>query len=297
MIELQQGINQIYSNNPKSLYFLTGPEYGVKVKYLNQLQSHYSNQVECWSSILDLFEMFSKKSLFERIPKLYVVRYDKEFLKKLDSNHAFNVNSIIGTIVGIYEDDADEKKLDKWFPESVLRINKLSKPLCKKHLSSDFPKIPEILINCALNYYEDYYQLHNIFSSLSLLSTQQLGNLNTVEFTSIFINQLDANISNFKQAIAARDFSSAVGELDRFSGDYSSLFYDILNTYIEIMKCLDKKYSNSFVTPYLKLWSKSSIKSMYAVTYKTLEDVRSNSSYDPYNALIYVCGLLKYSIR
>ena len=140
MLSLQEGVKQIYSQ-PKSFYFLTGPEYGIKSVYITHLKQYYNN-VEEHESLEDLINVLSKKSLIPRELTLYIVRYDKSFISNLKtlSSNLLRLN-FQGTIIGVYQDENDESKLDKYFPDNVLRLNYLTKEIFIKN-----PKTNEWII-------------------------------------------------------------------------------------------------------------------------------------------------------
>ena len=300
MLSIQEGAKEIYSDSPKSVYFLTGPEYGVKKQYIDVLAKHYDGLIENQSNFADLIETFSKKSLIPRPNKVYVIRYDKDFISKIDEN-ILKLN-IPGTILGIYEDDSDEAKLDKKFPKNTLRINRLSKNIMSKHLSKQFEGIPSTLIETISSITDDFYKAQLVCQSLMNLSSDMLHSISKSEVKSLFGYNNQYDTSRFKDAILHRNFKAAINEIDAFEGDLSLLLYDILSVFINISKILDKPEYNSYNPSnqdpdFAKNWNIYSVKRMYDIAYEQLEMLRNYSSYSPYVSLIYICSLLKFEVR
>jgi hypothetical protein len=294
MLSIQEGAKEIYSDNPRSVYFFTGPEYGVKKQYINQLASNYDSQIEERSTFSEIIEALSKKSLIPRPNKVYIVRYDKEFISKLD-DRIVNIN-IPGTVVGLYEDDADEARLDKKFPNNTLRLNKLTPAVAAKHLTKEFEVLPSTVIESIVSISKDFYSAQIVCQSLSNLPKDIIHSISRSELESLFGYQTEHTTLTFKEAIADRNFKSAVKEIEAFDGDLSLLIYDILSTFLEIIKVLEKPYTESFVKPYMKKWSADSVKLMYDVTYSQLKMLRNFSTYSPYISLMYICSLLKFQV-
>ena len=101
MLSIQVGAREIY-NHPKSFYFFTGPDYGVKQQYLQFLKNKYNGIQYEYEDFKTLYDSLRKKSLIPRVPTLYAVRYDNTFLSQ---NINLSALKVPGTIVGIYEDD------------------------------------------------------------------------------------------------------------------------------------------------------------------------------------------------
>lgn len=293
MLEIREVAAQILGGNPKSLYFFTGPEYGVKHQYIQELKNHYG-KLEEYPNLEELISSLSSKSLIKRPKCVYVVRYDREFLSKLNADYSRKLASLKfdGTIIGIYEDDKSETKLDKHFPDNTVRLNYLTKENLVKHLTRDFSNLSEIHIRHISEMSNDLYKCQSMCKSLSLLDPKVSHSLSRDEFESLFAHSNSCDIEKFKKSIAARNVKIALNELDKFDDDYSMLIYDILSTFIEIAKVFEKKYSDSFVKPYMKVWNPEFLKSMYDLTYYQLEILRNTSTYDSYNALVYIiCSL------
>lgn len=293
MLSIQEAASQILSGNPKNLYFFTGPEYGIKRQYLSLLESKYGS-CDHFDSFLQIVDSLSGKSLLKRVPKVYVARYDKEFISKLNNEMKTKVLGLKfpGTVVGIFESDKDEAKLDKYFPDNTVRLNYLTRENTIKHLAKDFPTLSEIHLNHVAEIGSDLFQCQTMCRCLTLLDPKKLHNLSKKEFDDLFGYQHSYQVERFKLAIAARNMQVALEELDKYDGEYSLLYYDILSTYIEIAKLFEKKYSDSVFKKYMKVWNPQTLKYMYDLAYGQLQSLRSNSLYNQYNSIVYtICNL------
>ena len=294
MISIQDGAKQIYSGELKPFYFFTGPEYGVKKTYIDVLINRFSGLYEYHSSISDLIKIFKKKSLVPREDKVYIVRYDKSFVSNIDVSLK-NVK-IPGVIIAIYQDDKDEGKLDKVFPDNVLRINALTDNVMHKHLSSKFSDLPPNLISEVIRVSPDYYSAEMNCGNLMCLPKSIRFSLSQNDIEQLFGHKDFYDVEKFKQAVAARDVRTLFNSVESFEGELSLLLYDILATLLEITKVLDRPYTESFVKPYVQLWDIASVKYMYEVAYDQLQKLRNYSTYLPMNSLLYTCSLLKFKL-
>ena len=294
MISIQEAVTQIYSDNPKNLYFFTGPDYGVKKSYIDELAKKYGGCVEEYSSMQDLIGFLRTKTLLPKSPKLYIVRYDKSFLSSLDET--ILKLKIPGTVVCIYQDDSDETKLDKVFPGNVLRVNNLPPQVIYKHLHSEYPSIPERLLKYVANFNLDYYKCKIICENLSYLNDNTLHALTKSDLEFLFGYKLSSNSEKFKKDIASKDFFALCRDIDSYEGDMNLLFYDILATCLEIVKVMNKPYSDSFVSPYVKKWSIENVLAFYNIVFDQIDKLRNYSNYSTYNSLIYICSLLNYNL-
>lgn len=289
MLEIRQAACEILTGNPQRLYFFTGPEYGVKYQYIQDLKSQFNNYEE-HSSLLDLINILSSKSLIRRPKTVYVVRYDKDFISKLNADIASKLKSLKfeGTVIGIYEDEKSEAKLDKYFEDNTVRINFLTTENIIKNLSKEYSNLSEIHIRHIADMGADLYQCQSMCKSLSLLDAKLTHSMSKDEFEALFAYSSNCNIDRFKSSIAARNIKVALIELDKYDGDYSTLIYDVLSTFIEIAKVFEKKYSDSFVKKYMNVWNPDFLNYMYDLTFEQLEKLRNTSTYKSYDAMVYI---------
>ena len=296
MLDIQTGAKSLLSDSPKSLYFLTGVEYGVKFEYLEKLKDHYKGLVEEHDNLSDLFSTFRNKSLFKRDSRLFIVRYDKSFFQsKFYDYNSVNSLDINGTVIGIYEDDSDEKKLDKKFPYNTIRINKLSHSASFKHLSKLYPKLPTNILEYVISMCTDYYQGMSICYALSQMNKDTLLTLSRYDVQFLFGYQEISDSNRFKHAFASRNFKLMVREIDSTNFNLDTSIYDILSCMLELLKVFESK-SNSDFTKYKTYWTLNEICEVYNLVYDQLKLLRTKSSYSIYDSLMYICCMSQFRI-
>lgn len=299
MLSIQEGASILLSDNPKGIYFLTGPEYGVKKQYIDNLSNYYDGNVVEYESLDEVVEVFKKKSLVPRKDSLYIVRYDSEFTKGLSE---FKANTILklnfqGTVLGIFDSDSDESKLDKYFKDNTIRINHLTRDIRIKHLKNDYPEVNVNIIECIASYCEDYYEASNVCNACNFLGNSRLQEVSTYTTMCLFGYGITFNSEKFKQYIVSKKFKYLMYQIDSYDGDYSNLFYDIFSALLDIAKVIEKPYTDSYAKGADKIWTMKEVKYLFNTAYTQLNILRNNSSYSAYNALIYVCSLLNFRIN
>jgi len=298
MQTIQACAKSIYSGCPDSIYFFTGPEYGVKIEYISKLIEIYENKYCEYTSFSELLSSVKQKSLIPKSKQLHLIRYDSAFISNLSGTLARDLfkAKFLGTVVGIYYDDKSERKLDTYFPENTVRVNALSDKVIKKHLVVQFPMLSEMHIDTVIRISEDYYKSKLICNLLSYLPSNIVHSLSAHEIESLFGYKYNYDKQEFKQAILSRDFDLCVKFIDSFEGDLSQLYYDIFSAYLDMIKFIENPRSDSYAKPFASLWSFQSLVTMFDIAYNQLEQLRMNSSYSVYTSLIYVCGLLKFKL-
>jgi ABC-type antimicrobial peptide transport system ATPase subunit len=105
MLSIQEAGQQILRGNPGKFYIFVGQEFGIKTKYLESLVNHYNGEYVEIESVNDVLSMMRTKHLIPLTPKLYIARYDEDFIQSISDSTFKNIEStkIIGTIVCIYE--------------------------------------------------------------------------------------------------------------------------------------------------------------------------------------------------
>lgn len=295
MISIQDLGLSILSDSPKQLYILGGTEYGVKEKYIDKLTSLYGEKIE-YPAVMDVIDMMSKKHLIPLKPALYVVRYDESFVSQIDASVAKKVMSakIVGTLVCLYYDAKHITKLDKYLPDSVGVIDNVNPKFIEKYLHQDFPNLDDRSIKIATFAGQNYGHSRNICKSMSNSDIVELNKKSEEELYELFGCSAESTEKEIQFAIANRNFSKCVDLVDEYNGNIDSLIYTILNTMLELEKVLSSKYSNSDFKDYAKFWKVQDIYYMFMNTYEELNKLRSNTSTNIYNSLIYLFGLLTF---
>lgn len=293
MLSIQEVGLSIMGDSPKNIYFLGGPEYGIKEKYINILVDKFGEQ-KAFSSIMDFIALMSGNHIIPLQPQVYVVRYDTVFLSKLNKELALVLMSlqITGCLVVLYADDKSISKVDKFFPDNTAIINHVDSKHLMKYLKSDFPELDKKVLSDISTYVSDYYQARSIANCLNCVKdTLDLSKLDVCKLFGIITASATSDI---QIAIASRNFVDYLYLIDTFDGDLNSIFYVIMNTMVEFDKVLDNKYANSPVKKYVDNWKRPDVYYMFNHTYNALSEIRSGATVDIKDMLIYLGALMKF---
>lgn len=295
MLSVQEVGTQILGGTPGKFYVLGGAEHGVKEKYIAILEQHYGNKIES-PTVQELISMMSKKHIVPLQPTVYVVRYDESFVSSLSDATAKKIEStnIIGTIVCIYESPKHLTKLDKHLPNYTASIDAVSPQFIEKYLHTDFPKLPDRLIKAAVDMSTDYGQAKNICRCMSQVSPESLFSKSDEELAKLFGCNDASTEAQVRKGIASRQFNYLIAVSEKYPDDADRILYAILQTMIELDKLLDNSRVQSDIRDFVKLWTREDVYYMFMNTYSELNKLRSMSSYDANNSLIYLFGLLKF---
>lgn len=293
MLSIQDVGLSIMGDNPKNLYFLGGTEFGIKEKYIEFLEAKFGERME-YSNILDFIGLMSMNHIFPLQSKLYVVRYDKVFLSKMNNDIAstlLNLN-IVGALVAIYEDDKEIYKIDKLFPDNTAIINAIDDKHMANYLKKDFPDLDKDTINNISKNAVNYYQAKSIGRCLN--AVKDTIHLSEAEICSLFGLVNTSTTSAIQIAIASRNYTEFLHLIDSFDGDLNSILYLMMNTMTELDKVLDNKYANSPVKKFADKWTRPDVYYMFNHTYNALDSIRSGAVVNIYDMLIYLGALMKF---
>lgn len=295
MISIQDLGLSILSDTPKHLYIIGGSEYGVKDKYIEKLTQLYGARSE-YPDMDSIISLFSVKHLIPLKPQLYVVRYDEQFVSSINATLASKIKSlkIVGTVVCLYADPKQIEKLDKFLPESVAVIENVNPQFIEKYLHSDFPKLDDRSIHVATLAASNYGHARNICKSMSYADPEALAKMSDIQLATLFGCSQAVAEEEFRKYIAGKNFAALTKLLESYEGEYDSLLYTILQTMIDLEKVLSSKYANSDLKDFIKLWTVEDIYYMFMNTYDEISKLRSNTSADAKNSLIYLFGLLPF---
>jgi hypothetical protein len=293
MLSIQDVGLSILGDQPKNFYILGGAEFGIKDRYLDILESKIGSRQE-YTSMSDVINLFSTQHIIPLAQKLYVIRYDKEFVQHLDKELAKKVKAldIIGTVVLLYSDTKDLNKLDKWFPENTASIDPVDTKYLIKYLKSDFSNLDAKLIELVAKHSIDYSQAKNVCRCLNAIGENM--KLSEPQIVSIFDLAPTYSESDVQLAIASRNFNSFIYIVDHYDGDIQNILYQILRVLLELEKCLSGKYSNSPIKKYAKNWTTPDIYYMFNHTYKAIKSLRDGYTVDVYDLLVYLGALLMF---
>lgn len=296
MRTIQEVGTEILNNEPKSFYVFSGSEYGIKNKYIEILSELYGEVHEV-PDVQSVLTLMNQKHFIPLKPALYIVRYDDAFLSSLnaDTQHKISSTKIIGTIVCIYDSSSKGvAKLDKFIPDYSVNIDSVDRLFVVKYLHSDFPALPDRLIELSAKMSENYGDAQNICRSMSLADLESLFALSDEDIIKLFGKQHLSKESDIKKGIAARNFSYLMSQIENYPDDLDSIFYTILSTLLELEKIKLNKYAESNLREYAKQWTFQDIYNMFMNTYSELKKSRSYAN-NVSASLTYLFALLKFS--
>lgn len=295
MKSIQDAGKEILTNNPCKLYVFTGEEYGVKKRYISILNEYYGSSKE-YERVEDVLSIFRSKRLIKLQPCLYIVRYDEDFIKSLNDRSENDIRklNICGTVVLMYENSKHAAKLEKYLPSYTTSVDSVNINFMVKYILSEFKNMSEKTAKDVCEISSNYGQAQNISSCLSLLSSQEVGNISKLSMMSLFGKQSASNDSMIKTGVASKNFKYLVSVLEKYNDDKDKIFYSILSTMLDLDKLKSNPYFDCEAKQYAKYWSVPDIYYMFVNTYSMLKLSRSYSSFDFDNALIYLFSLLQF---
>ena len=298
MLSIQEVGKQVLTGNPKSFYIFIGEEYGIKEKYLDNLKEHYREFTEI-SKISELFEIMSRKQIIPLQPKLYIARYDEEFIQSLDKKSAEKLHKmeskIIGTLVCIFEISKQSSKCVKYLPDYTVSFDGINTEFIKKYLADDFPEMDKSLIDFAVQLHSDYKGAYNTCISLNNIDAYVLAQYNKEDLSKALGTSFSTSDNQFRYGIASRNFAHCISVIDNYNGQLDSLLYIFLSTMLDLEKLITNPKQQSDLSRYSKCWSITDIYHMFMNVYAELEKSRMVSTYDVYIGLVYLIGLLQFS--
>ena len=285
---------EILQGQPASLYIMCGPEYGIKRKYIQALSERIGPISDGYTAA-SFIQRFSRKQMFTPPSSVYVIRYDEEFVAKLDNSTAAALTSLSfpGVCVMLYDSTKHEAKLDKYLPNYTVRVDTVSINFLRKYLKSDFPKLPDKLIDVSAKMSSDYYQAQLICRAMSSVPPEDLFGLSDEGLCSLFGGSEAATEAELKAGIAARNFSYCISVIDKYGGDIESVVYTVLSTALELEKLMCNSYTQSDLRQYVKRWTMQDVYNLFMQAYRVLKLLRSVSS-DYESQVVYLLSLLAF---
>lgn len=295
MLSVQELGTQILGGTPGKFYVLGGTEYGIKEKYISILKDHYGNKIEA-PTVQELLNMMSKKHIIPLTPAVYVVRYDETFVSGLSDATAGKIKNtnIVGTIVCLYEAPKHITKLAKYLPDYTATIDAVSPQFVNKYLHQDFPRLADRFISVAVGAAANYSQAKNMCRCMNCVPAESLFALSDSEITRFFGCADLSTEAEIRKGVASRNFKYLLNVVEKYPDEGDRVVYAILQTMIELDKVLDNGHINSDVKEFAKHWTREDVYYMFMNTYEELIKLRSMSSYDVNNSLVYLFGLLKF---
>lgn len=285
---------EILSGHPAPLYFFLGSEYGIKCRYIDALKEHYGQYKE-YPSLSSLFKLFNSRHLIPLTPCVYVVRYDDEFISTLSekTRKAVVPAHIIGTVIGIYENEKQATKLDKYLGEYCVHVDSVNPAFVEKYLHQEFPGVADRFVSLATTISSDYGQARNICRAMKAANQTKLFQMSDSEIAKLFGCDETTSEKKIQIGIASKNFKFLLSELDKLD-DVSSIYYTILQTMVELDKLKDNKFTKSDLRKYVSAWDRQDIYYMFEQTYRMLKLSRMYTL-DIYDSLIYLFSLVAFS--
>jgi hypothetical protein len=295
-MDIQTAGQEILTGHPGPFYVFLGSEYGIKCKYLQSLKKHYGELKEA-DTVASLLSLFNSRHLVPLKPMLYVVRYDDEFISGLNQELANRLTSakIIGTLVCIYESDKAATKCGKFLGDWSVEFQPVSPIYIKRYLHSDFPKLPENLLDFAVKCSTSYMNANSICRCLNLVA-ESAANQPEKSLSKLFAVESEASETQLQAGIASRNFGYLMSILDSFDDNLDSVVYTILNTMIQLDRHLSEPYYDSPLRKYARGWNHEMVYNMFMNTYEVLMQSRSMTSVNMKDLIIYLFALLQYSV-
>ena len=294
MRSIQEVGVEILNYKPAKFYAMAGPEYGIKESYISKLVEHFG-QVKEVSSVEEILNLMGTKRLIPLETCVYVVRYDEDFINSLSEKSSQKISDakISGCIVCIYESAKHEAKLQKYLPDWSVSITTVDKKFVRKYLHTDFPKLPDKLIDEISDISETYGHAKNIARLVSHANVNSMFQLSKEDLSKLFGVSTASNEAQIRAGVAAKNFRYLVNAIDNYTDSIDGVIYTILSTMIELEKVLCNSYVQSDISQYANQWTREDIYNMFMHTYSELKRLRSVSQ-DTYSSLIYLFSLLQF---
>ncbi len=292
MLSIQQVGKEILTNNPGKFYVFNGNEYGIKEKYIEHLKQFYGDYAE-YETVKSVLNLFKKKRIIPLPPKLYIVRYDEEFISQLSqkTEDEIRITKISGTVICLYSIKKHCDKTAKYLPAYTVEIGEVDKRFIIKYLKSDFPQLNEIVINEIAKFSENYSHAVNVARSICEYG-ENADRISNEDFGKVFDWNHTVNEKQFAEGIASRNFEYCINTMETYQGEKDTLIYTILSTCLELEKCLMKK--SSALKKYADRWNIEDIYNLFNQAYCKLKELRTITA-DSYGALIYLISLLQFT--
>ena len=231
------------------------------------------------------------KRLVLESPSLYVVRYDEDFVSKLDEKTSSYVKSakIPGTIVCLYENNKHCKKVEKFLSDYTVCIDKVDKRFILKYLHSEFKRLPDDVLEFVSGHSRNYGHARNVATCISYLDRDSISSLSKLELSKMcsFSEESDSIVNE----IIRKDINYLLCNV--CNGDVEdSYIYAFLSASLELEKVLSTPSSLNYKN-YSRFWTIEDSYNLFVHSYDMIKKIRSLSC-SPTNCLIYLISLLSF---
>lgn len=295
MLTIQDIGRQIMSGNPLKFYAMLGTEYGIKDRYIEILKDRYGGDFVEYSTVSGALSLMRQKHLIPLSPTLYIIRYDETFISEVNDKSESMIDNlnIIGTIVCIYEDIKQCKKLLKYLPKYAVSIDAVSPQFILKYLIDEFPQVGQDLASICVKSTTCYSQARNMCRCISY-APDIVRNIPEPEIAKLFGTVQLSSDSQLRIAVAMKNTAVTLSIIESYNGTYDSAMYTMLATMLELEKLHYNKRLDSDIKNFVAKWTLKDIYNFFNSIYFRLNNLRSSSAVDGKLSLTYLASLLAF---
>lgn len=295
MLTIQDIGRQIMSGNPLKFYAMLGSEYGIKARYIEILKDRYGGDYIEYTSVSGVISLMKQKHIVPLPNKLYIVRYDESFVSDVNEKTQSLIDSlnIKGTVVCIYEDVKQCKKLLKHLPNYAVSIDAVSSQFIIKYLMDEFPNISHDLAELCVESTMCYSQARNMCRSISM-APDMISSMSKIEAAKLFGTVQISSDSQLRIAVAMKNTAATLAIIDVYGSTPDNMMYTMLSTMIELEKLYYNRYAESDIRKFVNKWTLKDIYNFFNAVYDRLNNLRSSSAVDGKLSLTYLASLLAF---
>lgn len=297
MISIQDVGTEVFEQRLRPIYVLAGEEYGIKQRYIRLMSELFGGNITAVDKVSQLIDLLSTKHFIPLQPAVYVVRYDEEFISKLDKELAGKLLNLkfSGVAILLYEQPKHLAKCDKFLPDNTVSIDTVSPKFLFKYLRQDFPSIPDSVIQTLLKHVTSYSRLHLICNTIAIDASiiSKVSSLAEAELCKLFgIGDVSSDQA-IRYATASRNFRLLLSLLYKYGDNLDTFLYSMLSAVLEMEKILSNSRAESNFREFSNRWTLEDTYNMFMHLYQALVNLRSISS-DAESVLLYLFSLLQF---
>lgn len=295
MLTIQDIGRQIMSGTPLKFYAMLGSEYGIKERYLEILKNRYGGDYVEYTSVSGVMSLMKQKHIVPIPNRLYIIRYDESFISDVNEKTQTLIDSlnIRGTVVCIYEDTKQCKKLLKYLPDYAVSIDAVSSQFIIKYLMDEFSGVGHDLAELCVESTKCYSQARNMCRSVSM-APDMIRDMSKLEAAKLFGTVQISSDSQLRIAVAMKNTAATLAIMDIYGGTPDNMMYTMLSTMIELEKLHYNRYAESDIRKFVNKWTLKDIYNFFNAVYDRLNNLRSASAVDGKLSLTYLASLLAF---
>lgn len=283
------------SGTPLKFYAMLGTEYGIKERYIEILKDRYGGDYIEYATVSGALSLMRQKHIVPLQNRLYIIRYDETFVSDVNEKTQAMIDAlnIRGTIVCIYEDVKQCKKLLKYLPDYAVSIDAVSPQFIVKYLMDEFPNVELDIAQLCVDSTKCYSQARNMCRSISK-APEMIREMSKMEVAKLFGTVQLSSDSQLRIAVAMKNTSATLSIIDMYNGTPDGVMYVMLSTMIELEKLHFNRYAESDIKKFVNKWSLRDIYNFFNCVYYRLNNLRSSSAIDGKLSLTYLASLLAF---